>query len=143
MKYFKYIKFSLCLLLICFMLTGCSLFGKKLTEEEKICQAIAPSIEKYQNKEINYNEFLDSIKGDYESSCSDETTSVICVEINGMYVTEDMDLELKDCSNLSGNFKSLCESTNNAKKTMAEKKTSVQDASVNNLKRSCERVAEK
>ncbi|MBQ6324095.1 MAG: hypothetical protein IJI22_04645 [Bacilli bacterium] len=143
MKYFKYIKFSLCLLLICFMLTGCSLFGKKLTEEEKICQAIAPSIEKYQNKEINYNEFLDSIKGDYESSCSNETTSVICVAIKGLYATEDTDLELKDCSNLSGNFKDLCESTNKAKKSMSEKKDDIQDASVNNLKRSCDLLAEK
>lgn len=134
----KFVKYTLCLLLVCFMLTGCSNFFKKeLSDEEKLCQAIEPSIEKYQNKEIAYNEFLDSIKENYDSSCSDESTNVICVAIKGMYTTENTDLELKDCSNLSGNFKSVCESSNEVTKRLKEKKGEIQEASVNNLKRSC------
>lgn len=139
----RFVKYFACLLLICFMLTGCSFFGKKLTEEEKLCQAITPSIEKYQNKEIAYNEFLDSIKDEYDSSCSDENTNVICVAIKGMYTTENTDLELKDCSNLSGNFKSVCESSNEVTKRLKEKRGEIQEASVNNLKRSCALLAEK
>lgn len=136
-------KYCLFLFLVCLILTGCGNVNsnnKELTDEEKLCQNIYPSIEKYQNNQITYNELLDSIKNDYNNYCIDSNNNV-CVFIKSMYTSEETSLELQDCSNLSGNAKSLCETTNNAKKEMVSKKTDVQKASVNNLKISCESIA--
>ena len=111
--------------------------NKELTEEEKLCQRINPYIEQYQSNILSYNELLSLIKNDYDNYCNNETNN-ICVSIKNMYQFEETDLELKDCSNLTGTYKDLCESTNNAKKEMAEKQERVQKAYVKNLAINCE-----
>ncbi len=142
----KYSKCYLCLLFACVAvcLTGCDIFNKELTDEEKLCQNISSSIDQYQSNQINYNDFLNLIKNDYNNYCT-ENTSDICIFIKSMYSSNEQNLELEDCSKYNENdsvgksMKDLCEAGNNAKKTMAEQKADVQDASVNQVKRYCEK----
>lgn len=138
-------KYFMPLFLSCLILTGCSIFNsKELTTEEKLCQNISPSIEKYQNNQITYDDFLNSIENDYNNYCTDNTSD-ICVFIKSMYSSNEQNLELEDCSkynedtSLGKSMKGVCEASNNAKKKMAEQKLDVQNASVNQLKRYCEK----
>lgn len=138
-------KYFILLFLACLTLTGCSIFNsKELTDEEKLCQTISPNVEKYQNNQITYDDFLNSIENDYNNYCTDNTSD-ICVFIKSMYSSNEQNLELEDCSkynedtSLGKSMKGVCEASNNAKKKMAEQKLDVQNASVNQLKRYCEK----
>ncbi len=138
-------KYFIILFLVSLILTGCNFFNsKELTNEEKLCQSISPSIEEYQTNQITYDDFLSSIENDYNNYCTDNTSD-ICVFIKSMYSSNEQDLELEDCSKYNENtslgksMKGVCEASNNAKKKMAEQKLDVQKASVNQVKRYCEK----
>jgi len=131
------------------LLTGCINVGKSklLSNDKKLCKSIYPNIEEYQNSKISYDQFLEAIKGNYDNYCSDNT-SAICISIKGMYSSNDLNLELEDCSQYDENDslgktqKDLCESSNKAKETMVNKKEDVHDAYISNLKRACDIIEE-
>lgn len=142
-------KYCLFLFIVCLILTGCgniNFNSKELTNEEKLCQNISPSIEKYQNNQITYDEFLNLIEGDYNTYCADNDNN-ICLFINNMYSSNELSLELEDCNKYNENdsfgksMKDLCEAANNTKKEMAKQKLDAQKASVNNVRVSCESIS--
>ena len=139
-------KYFILLFLACITITGCNNFNfnsKELTDEEKLCQNISPSIEKYQNNQITYDNFLNAIKSDYNNYCTNNTSD-ICISIKSMYSSNEQSTELEDCSKYNGNDsisksrKAVCESSNDAKKKIIEQKSSVQKASVSQVKRYCD-----
>ena len=137
-------KYFMLLFVACLILTGCSIFGsKELTNEEKLCQNISSSIEKYQNNQIAYDNFLNLIEADYNNYCTDNTSD-ICIFIKDMYSSKDQNLDLEDCSKYNENtsvgksMKGVCEASNSAKRKMAEQKVDVQNTFVNQIKRYCD-----
>ena len=139
------------LMLLC--ITGCGkvediVTEKPLTKEQQLCKNIEPSIEKFNNKNLTYDGFLNAIKADYDSTCTDNSNNV-CVSIKSMYQMQNVSYELQDCSKYNVNeklgksMKDLCEATNNTRKEMLAKKTETEEAYVNNLRVTCERENEK
>ena len=91
MKVSRYILCSL--LLVTFIcLTGC---GKNettdgesnndnLSKDELLCQVMTPNFEKFENHQITYDSFLNTIKDDYNKICNNNSDS-ICGILKSMY----------------------------------------------------------
>lgn len=121
------------------LLTGCG----KDTPEVALCKSISPQIEKYEQKQITYDQFLDQIESDYNNYCNEEKGN-ICNSIYLMYSGRKVSLELEDCSIYNENTdfgkarKDLCETLNDSKKLMASKQEESQRARITLLKRDCD-----
>ena len=121
------------------LLAGCG----KDTPEVVLCKSISPQIEKYEQKQISYDQFLNQIEADYNNYCKEEKGN-ICTSISLMYSGRNVSLELEDCSIYNENTdfgkarKDLCESSNDSKKLMASKQEETQNNSIFLLKRDCD-----
>ncbi len=131
------------ILLICitFLLIGCG----KTSPEEKLCKSIRPQIDKFDQKEITYEEFLNTIEADYNNYCSEEKNN-ICTSISLMYSFKNINLDLEDCNkynedtDLGKSMKDLCETSNRSKITIASQKEQSQNNNIFLLKRDCDNL---
>ena len=123
----------ICLLIIPLVLFGC---GKEESNEVKLCNKLDPYIEKYNNKEISYENIRNELGNLYDEYCNEENNT--CINIKSIITVTKTNSELKDCSKITDESgKKLCEASNNLIKRSNEIQSDVQKANIFQLERSC------
>lgn len=128
--------------IIGFGLIGCGTTTKP-TLEEKLCNDLDKIIEKYDQEKISFNDLAVEAEKISNNYCKEHDDKYICVIIRLIKHQSEYDYTLEDCSNQATspiNLKKLCETNNNLKKEMLEKKDSTEANYLNTLKYECEKT---
>lgn len=94
----------LCLAVI--LISGCS-----NNENQELCNKIDEiNVSSYTEKG-NYDELASILEKHYTTYCKD-SNSKVCISLNDYLEATKSEVKLKDCDNLEGNTKSICELDN-------------------------------
>lgn len=99
------------------LITGCS-----NNKEQELCNKVDEIDVRSFNQEGKYDELAEILENHFATYCED-TSSEVCKALDDYIKTTKSEIEFKDCSNLEGNWKNVCESDN--KLMVTSKKTNV------------------
>ena len=95
------------------LITGCSNNKEKelYNKEKELCNKVYEIDVSSFTQEGKYDEFAEILENHYATYCVD-TSSEVCNELDDCIKIIKSEIKFKDCSNLEGNWKKLCESEN-------------------------------
>lgn len=96
------------------IITGCS-----NNKEKELCNKVDEIDVSSYNQESKYDELAEILENHYATYCED-TSSEVCKALDDYIKTTKSEIKFKDCSNLEGNWKNLCESDNKLMVTSKE-----------------------
>lgn len=99
------------------LITGCS-----NNKEKELCNKVDEIDVSSFNQEEKYDELAEILENYFATYCED-TNSEVCKALDDYIKTTKSEINFKDCSNLEGNWKNVCESDN--KLMVSGKKTNV------------------
>lgn len=92
--------------LVVILISGCS-----NNENQELCDKIDEIDVSSYTEKANYDELADILEKHYTTYCKD-SNSKVCISLNDYLETTKSEVKLKDCNNLEGDTKSICELDN-------------------------------
>ena len=127
----KNITFILSILFSLAILTGCSFTENK---EKKLCNKINNDISEYRNNKASFEILVNKIKSYYDEECINSNNSDICTRMKSLINRQNINYNLEDCNTYpEGNLKDLCNSRNEATKSLINNKDQYDSSSVDIL----------